>query len=407
MQVLEVDNLHRSLTSDSLAFMQMSKVSTHKYSVKMIVTAVQTCTLLRDSGDLEKQLRLSVRMIMAEQEQELLQAIDRGLLRAPSASSVSRWRLAIEVGFMFFMRQMFAASADVAVRCLLTDSSPQRGFDWLLTETYTLAPADFEQWCRATWGLARTLQKATKLGRALEEDGGGHDVQQLQSDLDSVQQERLVLQTMLDTCSSVWGRPSQPPLDVHIHPPGALGSQRAQLVHKIHALLRVLLLEVGTWPAVSRYLATVRGVCTDFGTESGLADVQDIDVTDMFPWCAETCDFCSVEPEPLDDFQAPAHEDRPLQEYLVVRQQSAEDGGGIRVLLPRLFPLAMQVPLALHVLHHSVEELTDAFENYAEWFFPRLQATVNILKKKYYRERFVAQCLRGTKSLRKRFCAWS
>ena len=79
MQVLEVDNLHRSLTSDSLAFMQMSKVSTHKYSVKMIVTAVQTCTLLRDSGDLEKQLRLSVCMIMAEQEQELLQAIRRGL----------------------------------------------------------------------------------------------------------------------------------------------------------------------------------------------------------------------------------------------------------------------------------------------------------------------------------------
>ena len=204
------------------------------------------------------------------------------------------------------------------------------------------------------------------------------------------------LQTLLDTCSSVWGRPSQPALDVHIHPPAALGSGRAQLVHKIHAMLHVLLLEVGTWPDVSRYLATVRGVCTDYGTESKLADTQDIDVTNMFPWCAETCDFSSVVPEPSDDFQAPAQEDRPLQEYLVVRQRSAEDGGGTQVLLPRLFPLAMQVPGALHVLHHSVEELTDAFEYYAEWFFPRLQATVNILGKKYYRERFVAQSLRGT-----------
>ena len=46
MQILEIDNLHRSLASDSLAFAQMSTRCDRRYSVKMIVTAVQSCTLL-------------------------------------------------------------------------------------------------------------------------------------------------------------------------------------------------------------------------------------------------------------------------------------------------------------------------------------------------------------------------
>ena len=396
-RILQADNLHRALASDGLAFLGMRTKKQPGYSVKTIVTAVQSCTLLRDSGDLQRQLRHAVQFLMPEQSEEVLQAIDAGMLHVPSASCVSRSRLAVDVGFMLFMRKLNSEASDQAVRCLLTDSSPQRGFDWLLTETHTLGPADFEVWTRVTWEFARTRRQAEQVVKALESVSPGHDVEQLQSDLADLKQKRVTLQKMLDTCQPAVTRSSQshPVVDVHIHPPSALGSQRASLVHKIHALLHVLQLDIGAWPAVSQYLASIRGVCTDFGVEAGLAEVRDVDVTEMFPWSAEAFHFEVPQDEPAQGFEH-AGDQQPAgqvvqDEFLEIRRNA---DGSEQILLPRLFPLAMQIPGALHVLHHAVEELTDSFEQYKEWFLPRLKAVTNVLGKKFNRERFVTETLR-------------
>ena len=226
--------------------------------------------MLRDSGDLEKQLRRAVQMLLPEQSQEMTEAIDAGMLRVPSASCVSRSRLAVDVGFMFFMRRLVSEASQQAVRCLLTDSSPQRGFDWLLSESHTLAPADFASWCRVIWELSSTRKRAEKILLLLETRAQGHDFEQLQSDLKILENCRESLQLELDSSQPAVPRPSHPVVDIHIHPPSALGSRRSQLIHKIHALLHVLQLDVGNWHAVAAYLASVRGVCADFGVESGL-----------------------------------------------------------------------------------------------------------------------------------------
>ena len=148
-QIMQLDALHCSLTSDRCPFSQ--KPTGAGYSSKVIVTALQSCCLLRDAGDLEKQMKHSIQIILPHQASELLQAIDRGLLRVPSHAAVSRWRLAVDVGFMYVMRRLVsdADAAAFVVRCVLADSLPQRKFDWLLTETHTLAPSDVVRWLQS------------------------------------------------------------------------------------------------------------------------------------------------------------------------------------------------------------------------------------------------------------------
>ena len=141
------------------------------------------------------------------------------------------------------------------------------------------------------------------------------------------------------------------------------------MVHKVHALLHCLRLEIGEWPAVADFLATIRAVTTDFGTESGLCDVQNVDLSLLFQW-ASAAGAIDFEQQGLgSDVPATEAEAAPEHPFLQSR-----DGN---IVLPKLFPLAVQIPGALHILHHSLEELTSAFQAYESWFLPGLQAVVS------------------------------
>ena len=164
------------------------------------------------------------------------------------------------------------------------------------------------------------------------------------------------------------------------------------IAHKVHALLHTLYLEVGGWHVVAEFLGTVRALTSDFGTEASLADMMDIDLTALFPWTetASVPNF-NVPQEMSDAFQASADEPQAavpdaLGPFLETREM---ENGETHLFLPRLFPLGLQVPGALHVLHHAVEEITTAFENYESWFLPALKAVVQVMGKKFVRERFM------------------
>ena len=126
-------------------------------------------------------------------------------------------------------------------------------------------------------------------------------------------------------------------------------------------------------------------------------------MTELFPWAH--FDVLQEQQEPVAEFLDEPRDPDPAAaghaaqgELLQIRPKPPEEGPGNQIVLPRLFRLGVQVPGALHVLHHSVEELTDAFQEYKDWFLPRLQAVTKILGKKYNRERFVTEVLRGTQA---------
>ena len=396
--ILQLDEYHRASTCDALAFRGAAatgKTARTTFKAKAIVTAVQSCTLLRDSGDLERQMRCAVRLLLPDQAEDLTRAMGRGLVRAPSPASVSRWRLAVDVGFMFVMRSLVAQNRSHAVRCLLADSSPQRGFDWFLTEWHTLAPANFDSWMSNVWQLIHNRCRAQQLSQALESTC--HDQADLESQLYDLQQERKTLETLPQGTAS---HGSQPTVDVHLSFPTAQGSKRASIVHKIHALLHTLYLEVGGWHQVAGFLASVRSVTTDFGAESGLADMGSIDVSALFPWtsAAEAPNFDNPQADMSDFLQPdpnPNPEAAPENTFIETRVM---DNGETHLFLPKLFPLALQVPGGLHILHHTVEEITSCLEGYESWFFPGLKAVTAVMGKKYVRERFVAEILRFSES---------
>ena len=300
-----------------------------------------------------------------------MKAIDKGLVRAPSECAVSRWRL---------------AAPAAAPRCLLADSSPQRGFDWLMAETHTLAPREMASWTSTAWKLATTRQKLQRLMQALEATGlsQDHDEQDIEAQIVELQRERealtLILQAPGECCRDA--------VDIHLAPPTALGSRRSSLPRKVHCLLHTLRLEVGTWPAVANFLASVRAVTTDFGTEAGLASLENVDLSSLFPWASDALDF--EVPQCSEQVPAGLHAQANPGPFLEYREG--------HLVMPKLFPFALQVPGALRVLHQSVHELTSAFQQYETWFLPSLRSITHVLGSKPIRERFVADAVRGSEA---------
>ena len=399
--IMQLDELHRSSTCDSLAFTGVKhdgKAAKTCFSSKAIVTAVQSCTLLRDSAGLERQMRFAVRLLLPDQADGLIYAIDQGLVRPPSASSVSRWRLAVDVGFMFIMRSLVSNNKNHAVRCLLADSSPQKGFDWFLTEWHTLSPADFSGWASNVWQLTQNRCRALKLLKALDSTSLGHDPVDLEAQLHALQQERSRLDKLLQ---AVVPHTQQPAVDIHLSLPVAQGSKRTSIAHKVHALLHTLYLEVGGWHRVGEFLASVRALTSDYGTESGLVDMMNIDLTALFPWTETAAAPNFDRPEQMDDalqFEEGVPEPVPPNPVCPFLETRETEDGEMHLFLPRLFPLGMQVPGALHVLHHAVEEVTSALQGYETWFLPALKAVTAVMGKKYVRERFVSEILRDSEA---------
>ena len=69
---------------------------------------------------------------------------------------------------------------------------------------------------------------------------------------------------------------------------GALASGRASLLHKLHAFLHALHVDLGSWPAVFKQCSLIVAFTTDGGTESGLQRLLRRVVSDhsdeVLPW---------------------------------------------------------------------------------------------------------------------------
>eukprot|EP00969_Alexandrium_andersonii_P354526 15442353-Alexandrium_andersonii.AAC.1 len=56
----------------------------------------------------------------------------------------------------------------------------------------------------------------------------------------------------------------------HIFPPMGIGSRRASLLHKTHALVQAMWLEMGSWRAIHEFACNIVSITSDQGVESGL-----------------------------------------------------------------------------------------------------------------------------------------
>ena len=156
----------------------------------------------------------------------------------------------------------------------------------------------------------------------------------------------------------------------HVLVPMALGARNLSLSSKILALLHALHLTCGTWELTRIICRTVHAVCTDYGTESGLASVPDLNVDAAFPWWQER-PITSDDAEDLDS---------PL--CLPVRVSFAN---------------AMQVPGIEHTCHNALAQITKKLAHYESWLV-KATALGRCLSSTYYTDRLKTLCLASSEA---------
>ena len=130
----------------------------------------------------------------------------------------------------------------IAVRLyILCDSSPQAGRDWVMTEYKMLS----------TEHAVAVFEAVKQLFQIKKGESTGCKPEGAES-----------FNTIDAGCSS------------HMFPPGAVGSRRASLLHKLHAVLHSMRMDLGSWNEVKDFCDDIVAFTTDAGVESGLAKVQ-------------------------------------------------------------------------------------------------------------------------------------
>lgn len=189
--------------------------------------------------------------------------------------------------------------------------------------------------------------------------------------------------------------------DVHILPPTVVGSGRGSAVHKTANLFHSLFLESpGTsWHSVRQFCQCVTSITTDQGVESLLAFAPQ----SLNP--ARLCDHLTDGNVQQLCGQAPSLgvlEDKPTPR--LSETQSNDPTGHSRDRDVKqdalgdnapLFPNALWIPGALHMLHSGCRDLADALPHFASEILPSLRVLVDFVSSTWVVERFKVQCLRA------------
>ena len=208
MLLVDADALHGGLSQDEIAtypkrhdqlFHNRSHLAARtggrrKMCTYTLVNAVSACLRMRDSEALQQTAINIVRMLVPDLAEDILHRVKS----LPSKASLSRSRPVVDVGLMLWQKHL-NMHLDLAMshgqedgflcRCLLTDSSPQRKFDWLLTEYHTFSGKRFLQLLALAWDMACLRETAAAAGTELE---ASPQWCQLQADVEGMLQEKVL-----------------------------------------------------------------------------------------------------------------------------------------------------------------------------------------------------------------------
>jgi hypothetical protein len=222
------------------------KGGTRFTGVGLLLTVILASNL-KDAGKITKTMDASIRCLLPPNAADALltQLMD---LPVPSKSTVSRARFWTDLSFVLFYRDEYSVLLEADGGIVLyakADSSPQCGNDWMMCKVkYAKLPlvADF---------LQSFFEYILMLASA---------------DL-----EESLFHAWLD-----WTKAFKKLFTTHTQTPVALGQRRSSLAHKLSAIVWTWYLETPSIQMLRKFFACMVSICTDQGTESGIADVADI-----------------------------------------------------------------------------------------------------------------------------------
>ena len=138
-------------------------VGKHGFKTVHLIEVIMHCSLLKNKSQVAESLKSALRILLPpDLSASLLREADK--LPIPSDYVLSRFQLALDTGYMMWMRDRFRHIVEThGVIFSLSDSSPQGGRDWLLSEQYVVSsltkPGYFrprDRHAHACWRAANT-----------------------------------------------------------------------------------------------------------------------------------------------------------------------------------------------------------------------------------------------------------
>jgi hypothetical protein len=331
------------------------------YRVEALIESILLADLLRNTGELREVLARSANMFLGSTS--LSSKIMDESFKLPGKSIISRYRLSLDAAYCkvvrdFWSKLLFEADAgnDFSVY-FLCDSSPRAGRDWLLAESYVVADHDIVRLIEIQdeiVHLRRQQQRPciTEATEAAEADDAER-AERGGADLDA-----RISRLSKEMHGKVWH---------HIHVPLAMGKGATQLHQKFALLLHGFRLEANSWTDVRRIAKRVVTLTTDYGTESGIQQVPPLDGSALHPHWQEG-------PQLIDD--------------------SPEVGAAILTCPPNAhvsFERALPIPGVMHMLHNSLDDMTDGLPDFAFWM-ERATATAKYLSDRATKDALILHC---------------
>jgi hypothetical protein len=330
--------------------------SARAYDMVCIIRSLVVSGYLKSTAGLADVL--SHALAVSVREPSLLAHLQNEMRRPHSVATPSvlyRHRLTLHIGFCQWVASVhheLLSAAEGVVRWSTVDSSPQGGWDWLLSGSAVLRVSD----CVVCF---RDAQELIALGRG-----------QLDND-----ETRAAQTFIVDRLS--------PRLCLTQGVPTGLGSGRSKLRHKVQALLHATKLMTQTWPEACSLLSRTFSFTGDLGTESRISGFAGSARQLMGDWIATPLHEgphaeVDVGQDGLQfDFQ-PLHAEPP--------DQQAPDEYDVDLRT------SMFIVGTLHVVHNATEQLGTAMPQWKD-FIEQLTHVCRLLKKPWSRQRFLETCM--------------
>ena len=275
LQILWLQSMHQSTSPDAFLEQRFKKAkgflgtaveplqSHASYKPAFLLECIILSFGLRSSADIAKVSSASLKLYPQIWHKTIVQGLEE--LPTPSASTLSRARLTVDVGFMLYMRlqhgKLLEACEQGAALYFKLDSTPLAGKNWEVVEYEVVA--------------AESRSRAAMLARMLARRGD--TLQQQGMDMpsaDVAEQAALALELRLLVAH-------------HVLPLASLGPRQSSVEHIAHSVVYRLHHECCDWRQVAGILSNIFSLTVDQGTESKICDILELPVNDYFPWWSQ------------------------------------------------------------------------------------------------------------------------
>ena len=319
------------------------------YKTEYMIRCLLLACHLRGDGRLETVVEQSG--VLIGMEPGWIRSNGDDCLTLPSRSRMCTMRFYLDCGLCLLMQafwELLLEGGDDFIICMLADSSPRVGKDWLLAELFVITDSAIARLLEVQEALVQAFAcEHVDWERVRELEAHAHH-QLKNNNHNNNKHEQAELEKLLRH---------------HILIPVANGVANSGLACKWAALVHAWRVEVRRWMMLAKLLRRVLCVTTDFGTESGLSRVPHIDPNQLWPHWIEEADM-------VDD-----SEFAPMPETPLVS-----------------FDSSMAVPWTEHICHNVFKHVTKHLSKFQPWL-QKAKAVSKMFSDILYKERFCERCI--------------